>query len=99
MIHDSDNLRETLSYKYKFIFSDGTEKEFHLKLEKDTLELIEQPIISEKSEVLLQPGMIFALEPKLVFEDEFVAGIESVFLVTENGHRIISHNPVKVFVC
>jgi Xaa-Pro dipeptidase len=63
------------------------------------LELIEQPIISAKSEVLLQPGMIFALEPKLVFEDEFVAGIESVFLVTENGHRMISHTPVRVFVC
>ena len=43
MIHDSNNSRETLSYRYKFIFSDGTEKEFHLKLEKDTLELIEQP--------------------------------------------------------
>ena len=28
--------------------------------------------------------MTFALEPKLVYENEFAAGVESVFLVTEN---------------
>jgi Xaa-Pro aminopeptidase len=43
--------------------------------------------------------MVFALEPKLVYEDEFCAGIESVFLVTETGARLISKVPVKVFVC
>jgi len=63
------------------------------------LELIEQPIISENNKNLLQPGMIFALEPKIVFENEFGAGIESVFLVTETGYRLISQIPVKVFIC
>jgi Xaa-Pro aminopeptidase len=63
------------------------------------LELIEQPIISARNEVQVQPGMIFALEPKLVFENEFAAGIESVFLVTESGYRLVSHTPVKIFVC
>jgi len=63
------------------------------------LELIEEPIISSNNEGLLQPGMTFALEPKIVFENEFGAGIESVFLVTETGHRLLSQVPVKVFIC
>jgi Xaa-Pro dipeptidase len=63
------------------------------------LELIEPPMIAAKRQDILQAGMVFALEPKMVFENEFAAGIESVFLVTESGHRLISKTPVKVFVC
>ena len=62
-------------------------------------ELIEKPIISRKNNTILRPGMTFALEPKLVFENEFAAGIESVFLVTDTGHRMISRVPVRVFIC
>jgi len=43
--------------------------------------------------------MMFALEPKLVFENEFAAGVESVFLVTATGGRLISKVPVEIFVC
>jgi len=63
------------------------------------LELIEKPIISAKSEVLLRAGMIFAIEPKLVYLDEFATGIESIFVVTETGYRLISKTPVQVFIC
>ncbi len=63
------------------------------------LELIEHPIISAKSEVLLRAGMIFAIEPKLVYLDEFATGIESIFLVTETGYRLISKTPVQIFIC
>ncbi|MDY6971160.1 MAG: Xaa-Pro peptidase family protein [Thermodesulfobacteriota bacterium] len=63
------------------------------------LELIEQPIIAEKKKDILRPGMTFALEPKMTFENEFAAGIESVCLVTETGHRLISQIPVQTFVC
>jgi len=63
------------------------------------LELIEPPIISRKEDALLQPGMTFALEPKLVFKNRFGAGIESVFTVTDMGYRLISQIPVEVFVC
>ena len=62
-------------------------------------ELIEQPILSAKDEAPLQPGMTFALEPKMVFKDRFCAGIESVFTVTKTGHRMISQIPLMVFVC
>ena len=63
------------------------------------LELIEPPIISRGREDLLEPGMVFALEPKIVFHNEFSAGIESVFQVTATGCRLISQVPVKVFIC
>ena len=48
---------------------------------------------------ILQSGMVFALEPKMTFLDEFAAGVESVFLVTKDGHRMISSTPVEIFTC
>ena len=63
------------------------------------LELVENPIIAKDKESRLEPGMTFSLEPKMVFENEFSAGIESVFLVTETGCRLISKVPVEIFIC
>jgi len=63
------------------------------------LELIEPPFIAAGKTDRLQPGMAFALEPKMCFENEFAAGIESVCLMTENGSRLISKVPAQVFVC
>lgn len=61
------------------------------------LELVEPPLIAAGREAVLEPGMTFALEPKMVFEGEFAAGIESIVTVTENGHRLISKMPSEVF--
>jgi Xaa-Pro dipeptidase len=63
------------------------------------LELVENPIIAKNKESRLESGMTFSLEPKMVFENEFSAGIESVFLVTESGCRLISKVPVEIFIC
>lgn len=63
------------------------------------LELVESPVISTGNKVVLQRGMVFALEPKIVVENEFAAGIESDFLVTETGHRLLSQTPTRVFIC
>lgn len=62
------------------------------------LELIEPPIIAQGKKDLLKSGMVFALEPKMVFEKEFCVGVESVFLVTEKGARLISKVPADVFI-
>lgn len=62
------------------------------------LELTEHPIIAKGRNDLLEQGMVFSLEPKMVFENEFSAGIESVFTVTETGHRLISQVPVGIFI-
>jgi Xaa-Pro aminopeptidase len=63
------------------------------------LELVEPPLIARGRDTPLEAGMMFALEPKLVFENEFAAGVESVFLVTATGGRLISKVPVEIFVC
>jgi len=63
------------------------------------LEIIEPYIIARNRKDQLEPGMTFALEPKFVHENEFSAGVESVFVVTETGSRLISKVPVEVFVC
>ena len=63
------------------------------------MELIEQPVIARGRDEQLMPGMVFALEPKMVFQNEFSAGIESVFAVTETGARLISRVPVEIFIC
>jgi Xaa-Pro aminopeptidase len=61
-------------------------------------ELIEPPIIAHAKEDLLLPGMTIALEPKFVFEDAFSAGIESVFLITDTGARLITKTPPEIFI-
>ncbi|MFC1816037.1 M24 family metallopeptidase [Thermodesulfobacteriota bacterium] len=63
------------------------------------LELIEPPIIAKDKKDRLEPGMVFALEPKMVFQNEFAAGIESVFVVTETGARLLSKVPLEIFIC
>ncbi len=63
------------------------------------LELVENPVIAKGRDDPLVPGMTMALEPKMVFQNEFSAGIESVFLVTEEGSRLISKTPVQIFIC
>jgi Xaa-Pro aminopeptidase len=63
------------------------------------LELIEPYIMAKNRNHQLEPGMTFALEPKFVYENEFSAGVESVFLVTASGSRLISKVPVEIFIC
>jgi Xaa-Pro aminopeptidase len=63
------------------------------------LELIEPYILARGRSQQLEAGMTFALEPKMVYENEFAAGVESVFVVTESGSRLISKVPVEVFIC
>ena len=62
------------------------------------LELVEPPIIARGRKDRIAPGMTLALEPKMVFENEFCAGIEDVFLVTETGYRMISKLPPNVLI-
>jgi Xaa-Pro dipeptidase len=49
------------------------------------LELDELPLLGRKSPHVLQPGMVIALEPKIILPGEGLAGIENSFVVTETG--------------
>jgi Xaa-Pro dipeptidase len=87
---------EALGYKEQFLGPAGHKVTFvgH----GIGLELVEPPILARNREEPLRPGMVFSLEPKLVFKNEFSAGVESMFMVTETGSRMLSKVPAKVFV-
>lgn len=63
------------------------------------VEVVEPPYIAKGRKDRLAPGMTIALEPKMVFENEFSAGIESMFVVTETGAVLLSEVPVDIFIC
>jgi Xaa-Pro aminopeptidase len=49
------------------------------------LELDEFPFLAAGQKMKLRPGMVIALEPKLIFPGQGVVGIENTHLVTQNG--------------
>ena len=49
------------------------------------LEINELPVLTPRSNDVMQPGMIFAFEPKFVLAGIGAVGIENTFLVTEMG--------------
>jgi len=52
------------------------------------IEIDEYPFIARGfNDMYLEPGMVFAFEPKAVFAGEGAVGIENTFFVTENGVR------------
>ncbi|MCA1792602.1 MAG: Xaa-Pro peptidase family protein [Desulfobacteraceae bacterium] len=61
------------------------------------LELVEEPILARGRQMELAPGMVFAVEPKCIFQDKFAAGIESVIHVTAEGPRFLSLTENRIF--
>jgi Xaa-Pro dipeptidase len=49
------------------------------------LEINEYPVISPRFDVALEQGMVLALEPKFVFPNKGVVGLEDDYQVTSNG--------------
>jgi len=92
----SVNLAKKLGYEDEYLGPKGYKVSF--VAHGVGIEMSEPPFIAKGKREPLEPGMTFALEPKLVFENEFAAGIESVFLVTESGARLITKVPVEVFI-
>ncbi|MDO9535024.1 MAG: Xaa-Pro peptidase family protein [Bacillota bacterium] len=57
------------------------------------LDVDEYPLLSQGSKHILEPGMVFALEPKFIFPGKGMIGLENVWLVTESGLEKISLIP------
>lgn len=49
------------------------------------LELDELPVIAKNYQIILQPGMVLALEPKFVFPGEGAVGVEDTFVLNNDG--------------
>jgi Xaa-Pro aminopeptidase len=63
------------------------------------LELDEWPIIASGSSTVLSANMVIALEPKIVIPGQGAVGIESTFVVTEEGMKKINRFPDEIVVC
>ncbi|MCG8566582.1 MAG: Xaa-Pro peptidase family protein [Desulfobacterales bacterium] len=61
------------------------------------VELVENPMLAPGRDQCLEPGMVFAVEPKCIFPDQYAAGIESVIQVTETGSRFLSKTENTLF--
>ena len=60
------------------------------------LEVDEYPFLARGFDDPLEPGMVFALEPKLVFPGRAAVGIEDAFIVTESGVEALPAMPRQV---
>jgi len=54
------------------------------------LELNDWPVLGKKSAWRLEPGMVLALEPKMVFPEFGAVGLENNYLITDTGAKRLS---------
>jgi Xaa-Pro aminopeptidase len=62
------------------------------------LEVDEFPFLAAGQELELQPGMTVAVEPKLIFPDKGVVGIENTHVVTKHGLEQLGKFPEEIFI-
>lgn len=60
------------------------------------IQINELPVLTPRSKEILQPGMVFALEPKFVIPGTGAVGIENSFLVTDNGLEKLTRCPEEI---
>ncbi len=62
-------------------------------------ELDEYPLIAKGfHDMTLEPGMVFAFEPKVVFPGEGAVGIENTFYLTESGLKQLTHSDQNLVI-
>jgi Xaa-Pro dipeptidase len=62
------------------------------------LEVDEFPFLARGGTQVLEPGMVFALEPKFIFPGRGVATIENTYLLTKDGCRRLTTDDENIFV-
>ncbi|MBN2794983.1 MAG: aminopeptidase P family protein [Clostridia bacterium] len=60
------------------------------------IEVHEFPDVSSASEMILEPGMTFSVEPGIYLPDEFGVRIEDIVLVTEAGCEVLNQYPKEL---
>ncbi len=60
------------------------------------LELDELPVIADRIDIRLTPGMVVAVEPKAFLKDLGAVGAENTYVVHENGCESLNKAPVHI---
>lgn len=60
------------------------------------LELDELPVLAKGYDIVLQENMVFALEPKFIFPNQGVVGIENTFVVKPEGSQCITQTSQEI---
>lgn len=60
------------------------------------LEINEFPVITAKHNIILQEGMVFAVEPKFIIPNKGVVGIEVDFIVRKDGLERVTKSPFEL---
>jgi Xaa-Pro aminopeptidase len=88
-------LAEKLGYQDSYLGPPGLQTRF--VAHGIGLELNELPFIAQGQSYLLEEGMTFSLEPKIVFPGEGSVGIENTVVVTKNGYEILTPLEQEIF--
>ncbi len=62
------------------------------------VEIDEYPFLSRRNKMILEPGMVIAVEPKLAFPGVGLVGIEDTFLVTEKGAEMLTQGSQEMCI-
>jgi Xaa-Pro aminopeptidase len=88
-------LAEKLGYQDSYLGPSGLQTRFIAH--GIGLELNELPFIARGRSYLLEEGMTFAVEPKIVFPGEGSVGIENTVVITEKGYEILTPVSQEIF--
>jgi Xaa-Pro aminopeptidase len=62
------------------------------------MEVDEYPFLANKFPMVLEEGMVFALEPKFIFRGKGVAGIEDTYVVRSGGAELLTSSPRELII-
>lgn len=89
--------REVDAVARDFLAEQGLAKHFPHSLGHGTgLQIHEGPRLSQRSDDVLEPGMIVTVEPGVYVLGFTGLRIEDLVLVTEDGHEVLSHSPKEL---
>jgi Xaa-Pro dipeptidase len=89
-------LAHELGYEHSYLGPPGLQTTF--VAHGIGLELGEFPYLAEGHDYPLEEGMVFSLEPKVVFPGEGAIGTENTVVVTEDGYEVLTPVPESIFV-
>jgi Xaa-Pro dipeptidase len=95
LFRQSVSLARKLGYQNSYLGPPGLQVSF--VAHGIGLELGEFPYLAEGHDYPLEEGMVFSVEPKMVFPGEGSVGVENTVAVTEEGYEVLTPVDMAIF--